>query len=178
MIRIIGGEYKGRHLIVPKSTSVRPTSDRVRESMFNILSSRTDLAGKSVLDLFAGSGALGIEALSRGAAKVTFVDKSIDSLRVVKENLSNLGLSAQDRGQDVIKVIKSDALSFLAGSDEFFDVVFCDPPYQFDSWEKLIGLLNCTTAVLESNREILGALEIGVSKVFKYGISVVTILES
>jgi 16S rRNA (guanine966-N2)-methyltransferase len=120
-LRITGGRFAGRTLRVPKR-DVRPTADRVRESLFARLG---DLAGKRVLDLFAGSGALGFEALSRGARHVTFVDRSNAVLEVVRANASALGVTAD------VTLRRGDALAFLSRLDAAaaFDLVFVDPPY-------------------------------------------------
>lgn len=121
-MRVIAGEAKGRALIAPKGTGTRPATDRIRESLFAILESR--LVDASVLDLFAGSGALGIEALSRGAAHVTFVERSKDALTALQ---ANLRATAFDRRAEIAR---TDVLAFLdrpiaAG----YDIVFCDPPF-------------------------------------------------
>jgi 16S rRNA (guanine966-N2)-methyltransferase len=117
-IRITGGELRGRRLYVPK-TGVRPTTGRVREAIFSMLGT---VQGERVLDLFAGSGALGIEAISRGAAHATFVDTKP---RAAGRNLESLGLS--DRGETV----RADAARFLHKAEEGgFDLVLCDPPYR------------------------------------------------
>jgi 16S rRNA (guanine966-N2)-methyltransferase len=120
-VRITGGRFAGRRLRVPRS-DVRPTADRVRESLFARLG---DLAGKRALDLFAGSGALGFEALSRGARHATFVDRSNAALEVVRANASSLGVAEQvtlRRGEALATVRR------LAG-ETAFDLVFLDPPY-------------------------------------------------
>jgi 16S rRNA (guanine966-N2)-methyltransferase len=118
-IRITGGELRGRHLHVPKA-GVRPTTGMVREAIFSMLGG---VEGARVLDLFAGSGALGIEALSRGASEATFVDKQIDALA---RNLRDLGLSARVDRSDVRAWVRRESGS---SSGRFYDLVFCDPPY-------------------------------------------------
>ncbi|HSD25394.1 MAG TPA: 16S rRNA (guanine(966)-N(2))-methyltransferase RsmD [Solirubrobacterales bacterium] len=118
-IRITGGELRGRRLHVPKS-GVRPTTGMVREAIFSMLGS---VEGARVLDLFAGSGALGIEALSRGAREATFVDRQIDP---VARNLRDLGLSARVDRSDVAAWLRREAGS---SSGPSYDLVFCDPPY-------------------------------------------------
>jgi 16S rRNA (guanine966-N2)-methyltransferase len=118
-VRVVAGELKGRRLASPprRSADVRPTSDRAREALFSILG---DVSGARVLDLFCGTGALGIEALSRGAASAVFVDSEP---KLARRNVAELGLS--DRSD----VLRSDALRYLASGDERFDLVLCDPPY-------------------------------------------------
>ncbi len=108
-MRIVAGTARGRRLVTPAGDEVRPTTDRVRESVFNALGSMGAVVGASVLDLFAGSGALGIEALSRGASSATFVDSSSAATRAITENLRATGLDG------IAKVVRSDAWSYLAG---------------------------------------------------------------
>jgi 16S rRNA (guanine(966)-N(2))-methyltransferase RsmD len=119
-LRIVAGELGGRRLATPprRSVSVRPTSDRVREALFSILG---DVQGARVLDLFCGTGALGIEALSRGAASATFVDTQT---ALVRRNVADLGVGHR------CEVVRSDARAFLRRSRREFDLVFCDPPYR------------------------------------------------
>ena len=119
-MRVIAGELRGRRLVAPPGEATRPTADRVREALFSILG---DVSGLRVLDLYAGSGALGIEALSRGAAAATFVDSSRTAVEAIRRNLSELGLDAAVRRQD--------ALAYLAAAaaGDPYDLVFADPPY-------------------------------------------------
>ena len=120
-MRIISGKYKNRELQSPNSKTTHPMGDRERLAIFNTLASRLgtpDLTGKTVLDLFAGTGALGIEALSRGAASAIFVEKDFKALECLKQNLKNI---------ENCKIIKQDAYKFE--SDQKFDLVFIDPPY-------------------------------------------------
>jgi len=119
-VRIIGGKWRSRILRFPDSASIRPTPDRVRETLFNWLGQRLD--GLACLDLFAGSGALGFEALSRGAARVVMVESSRESVRNLAENARALGAADLD-------IVPGDALSYLARTGESFDVAFVDPPY-------------------------------------------------
>ena len=125
-LRVIAGAHRGRRLRAPRGLATRPTGARVREALFSILG---DLAGSRVLDLYAGSGALGIEALSRGADSVVFVEHERAALDCIRENLAEIGLSAKAR---VMPVTVSVALKSV-GSEGFsaFDLVFCDPPWEF-----------------------------------------------
>ena len=132
-MRVIGGKLKGRRLESPKGESVRPTLDRVRESLFNILAPRIE--GARFLDLFAGSGANGIEALSRGARQCTFVDSGEAALRALRNNLDSTGLSEQSR---VRKLPLPDGLGRLADGTEGYDIIFADPPYALEVQERLL----------------------------------------
>ena len=126
-MRVIAGRFGGRGLVAPRGASTRPTSDRVREALFSILGPVSADRG-SVLDLFAGSGALGIEALSRGASRATFVDSSSAAVAAIRRNLAALGVEAEVRRQD--------ALSYLRGAPRDarqYDLVFLDPPYRHAS---------------------------------------------
>ena len=117
-MRIVAGAYRGRRIEAPRGRATRPTSDRVREALFSILG---PIDGLRVLDLFAGSGALGIEALSRGAAEAVFVDTDSRAVAVVRRNLAAIGVDAA--------VHRRDAFAWLAGRSDTFDLVFADPPY-------------------------------------------------
>ncbi|MDX9972684.1 MAG: 16S rRNA (guanine(966)-N(2))-methyltransferase RsmD [FCB group bacterium] len=132
-MRVIAGTLKGRRLEAPKGEQVRPTLDRVRESLFNILAPR--IVGVNFLDLYAGSGANGIEALSRGAARCTFVDNGALALRALGNNLDNTGLAAKAR---VRRLSLPEGLARLAEAQERYDLVFADPPYGLDVHERLL----------------------------------------
>lgn len=131
-LRIIGGEWRGRKLRFPDVEGLRPTTDRVRETLFNWLA--PVIHGARCLDLFAGSGALGLEALSRGAAEVAFVDSDRRAVQSLQENLA---LLKDERGS----VVQGDALSFLRGSPRPFDVVFLDPPFRKELLRPCLELL-------------------------------------
>jgi 16S rRNA (guanine966-N2)-methyltransferase len=120
-VRIIAGTRRGHRIAAPKGLDTRPTSDRVRENAFNLIGPVDDA---DVLDLFAGSGALGLEALSRGAASATFVDSDRDACRTINANLDKLRLHAT--------VLCQDALRVVAGERRRYDLVLCDPPYAYD----------------------------------------------
>ena len=159
-MRIIGGKYKSRVLAEFTGSDVRPTSDRAREALFNILSLKT--YGARVLDLFAGSGALGIESLSRGAKEVVFNDCSRDSLAILKKNLNTLKITV---GGEEAKVYCSDYLVCLDRMQGAFDIVLIDPPYRFDYGEKALekiaqrGLLSENgVAVYERDRAFEGEI--------------------
>ncbi len=134
-VRIVGGRWRGRHLAVPAGTGVRPTPDRVRETLFNWLG--PSLPGARCLDLFAGTGVLGLEALSRGATGTTFVERDPVLVRTLEERMTDLSAEAN--------VFRGDALEFLASRPQRpFDVVFVDPPYSMgvtQVLEKLAGWL-------------------------------------
>ncbi|WP_154697422.1 16S rRNA (guanine(966)-N(2))-methyltransferase RsmD [Lentzea guizhouensis] len=121
MTRIVAGAAGGRRLKVPPK-GTRPTSERVREALFSSLEAMMDLDGARVLDLYAGSGALGFEALSRGAEHATFVESDKRAVEVLKSNAKDLGLAN-------VTVVNRTAEAFVAGEGEEFDVVFADPPY-------------------------------------------------
>lgn len=124
-MRIISGTSRGRKLVTPKDQSLRPTSDRVKESIFDIL--QDDLEGKVVLDLFAGTGNLGIEALSRGARRAIFVEKGRQALRLIQRNLTQVGL--EERSEILPKDV-SRAIGILKQRGECFDLIMMDPPYE------------------------------------------------
>ena len=121
-MRIIAGEWRGRRIAAPPGKGTRPTTDRVREAWMSAVSG--EIPGARVLDLFAGSGALGLEALSRGAAHATFVENGASALRALHENLETLGAGTR------AGVVRADALKYVAGLEPHaFDVAFADPPY-------------------------------------------------
>jgi len=143
-VRVIAGTVGGRQLATVPGSDVRPTTDRVREALFNRLESRGLVRGASVLDLFAGSGALGVEALSRGASEVTFVDRDRRSIEVVRANLDRLGLAGR------ATALQADAIAFLDTTDGEWALALVDPPYDFDRWPELLDRLRAGTAVLET----------------------------
>ena len=120
-MRIIAGSRRGHRIEAPKGLATRPTSDRVRENAFNLIG---PLEGADVLDLFAGSGAMGLEALSRGAASAVFVEANRDACRAINANLYKLRLEATVLCQDVLRA--------LAAENRAYDLVLCDPPYDYD----------------------------------------------
>ncbi len=139
-MRIIAGKYKGTRLFPPTNSRVRPTTDRVREYIFSCLGA--DVVQAVVLDLFAGSGSLGLEAKSRGASRVDFVDRAYPSIAVVKKNLQKVNLREN--------VYKMDAFAFLkhARKNEYkYDLLFCDPPYLFSGHARLVQTLHQTNVL-------------------------------
>jgi len=122
-VRVVAGRFGGRRLVAPPGDATRPTSDRVRESLFSVLGPSTE--GARVLDLYAGTGALGIEALSRGAAAAVFVDRAPAAIKAIRANLEALGIEA-----DVRRMQARAALRTAADSGEAYDLIFLDPPYR------------------------------------------------
>ena len=125
-MRIVGGEFRGRPLAAPHSNAIRPTTDRTREAVFNVLAHRFPdrLEGKRVLDLFAGTGALGLEALSRGASYAVFIEESAEGRGLVRTNVEAFGLTGRT------KIFRRDATSLgEIGTVTPFDLIFADPPY-------------------------------------------------
>lgn len=168
-MRVVAGELGGRRLSAPDGTSTRPTTDRVREAIFNSLGSAGLLDGALVADLYAGSGAIGIEALSRGADRCVFVERDRAALRALDENLHALDLN------DRSKVLASDAMSAAAGIDA--DIVFADPPYDFDAWDELLGRVTADFVVAESGAPVAAPAGWEVTREKKYGRTRVTFLE-
>ncbi|MGH7854762.1 MAG: 16S rRNA (guanine(966)-N(2))-methyltransferase RsmD [Candidatus Binatia bacterium] len=157
-MRIIGGAAKGRRLLAPKGQAVRPTADRVKESLFNILP--RDFSGMKVLDLFAGTGNLSIEALSRGADHAVLVDSSARSAAAIKENLRRLGFAART---EVWVAPAARSLRLLARRKKSFEVIFLDPPYDQGLAPRALDIIaqgnllgeSGTIVVEHSAREIL-----------------------
>jgi 16S rRNA (guanine(966)-N(2))-methyltransferase RsmD len=138
-MRIIAGNFRGRLLETVRDLSIRPTTDRVKQTIFDILTNRISFEGIEVLDLFAGSGSLGLEAISRGARSVTFIDKSKKSLDVLEANIASLKCESQ------CFVHQADVFWYLKNSKQTFDLVFADPPYRLEN----IGAI--PNAVYDSN---------------------------
>ena len=131
-LRIIGGSWRGRKLSFPDGEGLRPTTDRVRETVFNWL--RGELAGARCLDLFTGSGALGLEALSQGAAHCVFVEKNPQAMRSLKDNLEMLGCHDAE-------LVAGDALAYLHHTQDKFDLIFLDPPFAKDFLQQACQLI-------------------------------------
>ena len=132
-MRVISGSARGRRLKELPGLDTRPTTDKVKESLFNII--QFDIEGRRVLDLFGGTGQLGIEALSRGAARCTFVDMSRAAAAVIRENLKSVGFESS------AAVHQGDALAFLSSCREKFDLIFLDPPYQSELLENCLQII-------------------------------------
>ena len=133
-MRVITGTARGRRLKELTGMETRPTTDRVKEGIFNII--QFDLEGRRILDLYAGTGQLGIEALSRGAAGAVFVEQRRDAAELVRDNLKITQLS--DKG----RLVNGEALSFLSAAREKFDIIFVDPPYAADLWENTLNAIS------------------------------------
>jgi 16S rRNA (guanine966-N2)-methyltransferase len=147
-MRVVGGTARGRTLVAPAGRGTRPTADRVREAVFNALWSRGALDGARVVDLFAGSGALGIEALSRGAAHATFVDSDRAARAAIARNLDTCGFT------DRADVVAAPVERFLDTLAQPFDLALCDPPYAFDGWSDVLAARPAPLIVAEAGEPI------------------------
>ena len=176
-MRVITGKARGVSLKTPSGNATRPTADRVKEAMFSII--QFDLPTAKVLDLFAGTGQLGIEALSRGASAAVFVDERADACALVKENLERTKLA------DHTRIVRSDYMSYLRTCKEKFDVIFLDPPYAEVFLENSLKMIT-EIDILQSNGIIVTERPLGKellfeidgflrSKDYKYGKTIVTI---
>lgn len=176
-MRVITGKARGVVLKTPDGMTTRPTSDRVKEALFSVIN--FDIPGTAVLDLFGGTGQLGIEALSRGACSAVFVDAGEAACKLIRENLRRTKLEGQAR------VVRSDYLAFLKSSKEKFDIIFLDPPYAEVFLE---NALNCITEIdiLKSGGIIVAERPLGKdlsldfagytrSKDYKYGKTLITL---
>ena len=168
-MRVVAGELRGRRIEAPPGTDTRPTTDMVREAVFNALGSLDLLHDAAVADLFAGTGALGIEAISRGAAHCTFIERDRTALRALKANIDHLGIEGRTR------TMPGDALVLARGLN--VDIVFADPPYQFDQWAALLAAVSAPFVVAESGHALapIDGWEITRSK--RYGRSWLTFFE-
>jgi 16S rRNA (guanine966-N2)-methyltransferase len=176
-VRVIAGRLGGRRLKAPKGTATRPTSDRVREALFAMLG---DVTGASVLDLFAGTGALGIEALSRGARRAVFVERDPSAARILSANLDVLGITVEEG--EVRRIDAFAGLHRAQVSKETYDLVFIDPPYrQAPEWgPELSAVLPSllrpdARVVVESDRRAPLELEIPIERDRRYGDTSITI---
>jgi 16S rRNA (guanine966-N2)-methyltransferase len=167
-MRVVAGELRGRRIVAPAAGATRPTTDKVREAVFNALASLDVIVGAEVLDLYAGSGALGIEALSRGAEHCTFVERDREAVRAIRHNLAALRLG--DRG----RVVVADARVAAAGIDA--DLAFADPPYGFDDWTRLARAVSAPLLVAEADAEVPAPAGWISGRVKRYGRTWVTFL--
>ena len=161
-MRVISGSAKGRKLVVPSGDHVRPTKDRVKEAIFNSLHSYGLVENRSFLDLFSGTGSLGIEALSRGAKSVVFIDHHEEAIDCIILNVEKLNYGSTS------KILKTDALSFLE-RDDYFDVALLDPPYEYEHWGKLLKRVNAHSIVIESSEQVTLESDWEIIKSQKYG---------
>lgn len=169
-MRVVAGEARGRRLLAPSGRQLRPTSERVREAMFNALVSLDAISGASVIDLFAGTGALGIEALSRGAASATFVEADLVAIHAIEANLGVTGLG------DRARVVHSDVIRYLRRLPPTpFDVVFADPPYAFADWAAVLTRLPARLVVLETRSHLDLGPDWTVIRSRRYGDTVTTL---
>ncbi len=168
-MRVVAGELRGRRIEAPPGTDTRPTTDKVREATFNALGSLDLVRDALIVDLYAGSGALGIEALSRGAAHCTFVERDRAALRTLRHNLEALGLDDRSR------VVSGDALVLVRGLDG--DLVLADPPYGFDSWDDLLGAVGAPFVVAETGRPLGDVDGWSILRSKRYGRTWVTFFE-
>jgi 16S rRNA (guanine966-N2)-methyltransferase len=168
-VRIVAGTARGRRIEAPPGLDTRPTTDRVREAIFNALGSMSVVDGATVLDLFAGSGALGLEALSRGASHATFVESDRRTAGVIRRNIEALGFA--DRSH----VVVGDSLSHLGGAGHV-DLALCDPPYAFDDWDLLLSAVAADVVVVESDRPVEPPAPWRLDRSKRYGSTFVTIV--
>ena len=173
-MRIVAGELRGRLFEGPPGRDTRPTTDKVREAIFNALGSLDVVRDAVVADLYAGSGGLGIEALSRGAAEVVFVERDRAALRTLRDNLRTLDLTDRSR------VVQGDAL--VAARSITADVVLADPPYDFDDWAGLLAVVDAPFVAAEAGHPLdsldgLDDLGWEVTRSKRYGRTWVTFFE-
>lgn len=166
-MRVVAGSLGGRRIEAPPGTDTRPTSDKVRQAVFNALESAGLVDGATFADLFAGSGAMGIEALSRGAAHCTFVERDRAALGVLRSNVETLGLVAGAR------IVAGDVASTI-GQLGHVDVAVVDPPYRFEGWADLLAVLPADLVVAESDREVAAVAGWEVLRTRRYGRTFIT----
>jgi len=168
-VRVVSGELRGRRIVAPAGRDTRPTTDRVREAIFNALGSAGLIEGALVADLYAGSGALGIEALSRGAERCVFVETDRAALAALEENLDHLGLRSR------ATVVRSPASTVAAGLD--VDLVLADPPYGSDVWPELLARVTAPVVVAEADSAVAAPEGWREFRSRRYGRTWVTFLE-
>lgn len=167
-MRIVAGDLRGRRLVAPSAAATRPTTDKVREAVFNALVSLDVVVGARVLDLYAGSGALGIEALSRGAAFCTFVERDRNAVQAIDENVAVLGL------RDRTRVLVADGIAAAPRVEA--DLTFADPPYGFADWPRLLRAVPGELVVAEADGEVPAPAGWEQGRVKRYGRTWVTFL--
>jgi 16S rRNA (guanine966-N2)-methyltransferase len=168
-MRVVAGELRGRRIEAPPGNDTRPTTDKVREAVFNALGSLDLVRDAIVVDLYAGTGALGIEALSRGAASCTFVERDRTARRTLEANIAHLGLN------DRVRVVAGDAR--VAAPGLVADLVLADPPYGFDAWPALLDAVAAPFLVAEAEREVAAPPGWTAVRARRYGRTWVTFLE-
>ncbi|MDA9148704.1 16S rRNA (guanine(966)-N(2))-methyltransferase RsmD [Alphaproteobacteria bacterium] len=185
-MRVIGGKFKGLKLMPPNDLGIRPTSDRLKEALFSILESKKyniNINNSSVIDICSGTGALGIEALSRGANKIYFIDQETKSIQIIQKNISKLKINNEDK--IFIKVIKDKSTKALKKINHVFDIVLIDPPYKTKIIEETLqdlknyNLIKTHSYIFaeSSNAEIIDFNGYELLDTKKYGKSKLTILK-
>jgi len=168
-MRVVAGTLRGRRIESPEGNTTRPTTDMAREAIFNSLGSHYDLTDARIVDCFAGTGALGIEALSRGAGHVTFIERDKMALDVLRENLRSLGLV------DTSTVVRGDAVTQV-GQCKDATLVLADPPYDFANWPEFLAAVPCNLVVAEAAAPVAAPAGWEVLRERRYGRTHVTFL--
>ena len=176
MMRIIAGKYKHRLIYWPDDPNIRPTKDRIREAVFAVLN---NIEGKVFLDLYAGSGSIGLEAISRGAKKVYFVDRGIPAIKCIKSNIEALDINED---YELLKMSDLEALNLFKANNIKFDIIFLDPPYKDGLYEEIIDYIldndlisSYGIIIAESDHQlVVDHQRIIKSKQYKYGEIIVT----
>ncbi|MEI7548490.1 MAG: 16S rRNA (guanine(966)-N(2))-methyltransferase RsmD [Actinomycetota bacterium] len=169
-MRVVSGEFGGRKLVAPEGTTTRPTTDKVRQAVFNALASMGVVEGAVVADLYAGSGALGIEAISRGAEKCLFVERDRAALNALRGNVAALGI------EERCAVYGTDVMAWVPAM-RGVDIAFIDPPYDFDGWHTLLDKVDAGLVVAESDDPVEAHSGFTQLRARKYGRTWVTLLE-
>lgn len=169
-MRVIAGEFGGRKLVAPEGLTTRPTTDKVRQAVFNSLGSMGVIEGAVVADLYAGSGALGIEALSRGAETCVFVERDRAALHALRANIATLGIAER------CTVHATDVMAWVPAMRNI-DIAFIDPPYEFTAWPALLGLVQASMVVAEADDPVDAPEGWQQVRSRRYGRTWVTVLE-
>ncbi len=171
-MRVASGLAKGVKLHSPLSSRTRPTTQKVKEAVFDSLRTNFSLQNTKVVDLFAGSGAMGIEALSQGASQVTFVENNLQAIKIIEANIVSTKLD-----RDKTTLVRANVLTWLSRCSFDFDLAFCDPPYEFSNWIQVFDLLKTKILVVESNKLLeVSNCPYDLYKVKKYGDTVISFL--